>query len=145
MSFLLDTNVVSEWVKQRPNPYVVSWLAEIDEDRVFLSVASFAEIRHGIELLPAGRRRERLTVWLDDELPTRFEGRILPIDRRTAEVWGVIMARGQKAGVKPGPMDAFFAAAAEAHQLTLVTHNVRDFRGMGIALLDPWEPPSTPP
>ena len=144
MSFLLDTNVVSEWVKPRPNPYVVSWLAEIDEDRVFLSVASFAEIRHGIELLPAGRRRERLTIWLDDELPTRFDGRILPIDRRTAEVWGVIMARGQKAGVKPGLMDAFFAATAEAHQLTLVTHNVRDFLGMGITLLDPWEPPSTP-
>lgn len=54
MNFLLDTNVISEWVKPQPNPNVVTWLAEVDEDRVFLSVASFAEIRHGIEMMPAG-------------------------------------------------------------------------------------------
>jgi predicted nucleic acid-binding protein len=143
VSFLIDTNVVSEWVARRPNPLVVSWLAEVDEDRVFISVMSFAEIRRGIELLASGRRREQLTAWLDHELPTRFEARILPIDRRAAEHWGVIMVRGQKAGVSPGLMDAFFAATAELHQLTLVTRNTRDFRGLGIPLLNPWEPPTT--
>lgn len=60
MNFLLDTNVISEWVKPRPDRNVVTWLAAADEDRVFLSVISFAEIRRGIELMVAGRRRERL-------------------------------------------------------------------------------------
>ena len=142
MSFLLDTNVVSEWVKPQPDPSVVTWLAEVDEDRVFMSVASFAEIRHGIEMMPAGRRRERLMSWFTDELPVRFEGRILGIDQRIAETWGVVMARGQKAGATLGSMDAFFAATAEAHGLTLVTRNVGDFAQALIPLLDPWKPPS---
>jgi predicted nucleic acid-binding protein len=85
VSFLLDTNVVSEWVKPQPNPHVVAWLAEVDEDRVFLSVASLAEIRQGVELMSAGKRRDRLFDWLTGDLPARFEGRILDIDSRTAE------------------------------------------------------------
>jgi predicted nucleic acid-binding protein len=141
VSFLLDTNVISEWVKPQPDPNVVTWLAEVDEDRVFMSVASFAEIRHGIEMMPAGRRRERLLNWLIDELPERFEGRILDIDQRVAEMWGLVMARGQKAGVTFGSMDAFFAATAHAHGLTLVTRNVRDFAQAGISLLNPWSRP----
>ena len=138
MSFLLDTNVVSEWVKPQPHSGVVAWLAEVDEDRVFMSAASFAEIRYGIERMPGGRRRERLAAWLADELPTRFEGRVLGIDRRIAEAWGVVMARGQRSGLAVGTMDAFFAATAEVHGLTLVTRNVRDFDRLGIPLCDPW-------
>jgi toxin FitB len=138
VSFLLDTNVVSEWVKPGPDPNVVAWLADVDEDRVFLSVVTFAEIGRGVELLPAGRRRERLAAWLADELPARFEGRVLDIDRRVAEAWGVAMARSQHRGAGLGSMDGFLAATAAAHRLTLVTRNVRDFEAAGIALLDPW-------
>jgi toxin FitB len=144
VSFLLDTDIVSEWVKHRPNPHVISWLTEVDEDRVFLSVASIAEIRHGIERLPAGRRRGRLTEWLEDELPGRFEDRLLPVDHRTAEHWGVMMARGQRAGFNAGWMDALLAATADAHQLMVVTRNSRDFRGLGVPVVDPWESGSTP-
>lgn len=139
MRFLLDTNVISEWVRPRPDPNVTAWLAGADEDRVFLSVTSFAEIRQGIELLADGGRRDRLTLWLAEELPARFEGRILPIDQRIAEAWGVLTARGRKAGATLGSMDAFFAATAETHGLTLVTRNVKDFAALGIPLLDPWE------
>jgi toxin FitB len=140
VSFLLDTNVISEWIKPQPNRNVVSWLAEVDEDRVFISVISFAEVRHGIELLPVGRRRERLAHWLAEDLPERFEGRILAVDQHIAETWGVIMARGQKAGLTPGSMDAFVAATAAAHNLTLATRNVKDFQRLGISLFDPWQP-----
>ena len=98
MSFLLDTNVVAAWIKPQPDRNVVSWLAEVDEDRVFLSVISFAEIRRGVELLPAGRRRERLATWLAEELPERFEERILDIDQQVAGTWGVVMARGRVDG-----------------------------------------------
>jgi predicted nucleic acid-binding protein len=140
VSFLLDTNVVSEWVRPQPDRNVISWLAEVDEDRVFISVISFAEIRRGVEMLMAGRRRERLANWLAEELPLRFEERILDIDPRVAETWGVVMARGQKIGLTLGSMDAFVAATAEAHRLTLATRNVKDFQPLGISLLDPWRP-----
>jgi len=140
VSFLLDTNVISEWVKPRPDPHVIAWLAETDEDRTFLTVVSFAEIRRGIELLPEGRRRDRLAAWLAEDLPNRLEGSILPINREIGETWGVLMVRGKKAGVTLGSIDAFVAAAAEAHNLTLVTRNIRDFATLGIPLLDPWQP-----
>jgi toxin FitB len=138
VSFLLDTNVISEWTKPRPDRNVISWLAEVDEDRVFISVISFAEVRHGVELLPPGRRRERLSRWLAEELPERFEDRILAIDQPIAETWGVVMARAQKAGLALGSMDAFVAATAATRALTLVTRNVKDFERLGVSLLDPW-------
>lgn len=139
MKFLLDTNVVTEWVKPRPEPSVVSWLADIDEDRVFLSVASLAEIRRGVEAMPTGHRRDRLATWLADELPARFESRILDVDQRVALGWGIVMVRSRKAGVTIGSMDAFFAATAQAHGLTLVTRD-GDFEAAGIDLFDPWQP-----
>ncbi len=140
MNFLLDTNVISEWVKPQPDRNVVSWLAEADEDRVFVSVISFAEIRHGIELMPASRRRERLAQWLVEEMPLRFDNRVLAIDRAVADSWGVVMARSQKAGLALGAIDAFVAATAETHSLTLVTHNIKDFGHTGVSLVDPWQP-----
>lgn len=138
MSFLLDTDVISEWVKPAPNPHVTQWLDEVDEDQVFLSVASLAEVCRGIELMDPCRRRDRLTAWLAGELPARFEGRILDIDRRISEAWGVVMARGQKAGLNLGSLDAFFAATAEVHRLTLVTRNVQHFEKLGTPLFNPW-------
>ncbi len=139
MSFLLDTNVVSEWARPRPDPGVVSWLAEVDEDRTFMSVITLAELRHGIERLPNGARRERLNTWLADELPLRFEERILTIDAATADEWGRVMARGQATGRPVGAMDAFMAASARRHSLTLVTRNVADFNVLGMRLINPWD------
>jgi predicted nucleic acid-binding protein len=138
MSFLLDTNVVSEWVKARPDAGVVAWLAEADEDRVFLSVITLAELRYGIERMAAGNRRRRLDAWLRDELPLRFEGRVLPIDRATADAWGRFVARSEKAGRPIGVADAFIAATAEVHGLTLVTRNVADFEPALKVVVNPW-------
>lgn len=138
MTFLLDTNVVSEWAKPRPDPNVMRWLDEVDEDRVFLSVASFAEIRDGIERLPAGERRARLAAWLADDLPTRFHGRVLGIDRRIAETWGIIVARARRVGVAVDTMDAFLGATAQVHGLTLATRNARDFARVDVSLFNPW-------
>ena len=104
----------------------------------FISVISFAEVRHGVELLQSGRRRERLARWLAEELPERFENRILAIDQPIAETWGVVVARAQKAGLTLGSMDAFVAATAATRALTLVTRNVKDFKGLDVSLLDPW-------
>jgi toxin FitB len=138
MSFLLDTNVVSEWVRPRPDAGVVAWLAETDEDRVFLSVITVAELRHGIERMPAGNRRRRLDAWLSNELPLRFEGRVLSIDNAVADACGKVMARSEAVGRPISVMDAFIAATVEVHRLTLVTRNASDFEPTLKAVLNPW-------
>ena len=141
MRYLLDTNVVCEWAKPRPEPKVVAWFDAVDEDEVFLSVISFAELRRGVELLPAGQRREDLATWIAGDLSERFHGRVLDVDRHAAETWGRVMARGQRSGRSLTAMDGFFAATAESRDLTLVTRNVKDFEGLGVAILDPWQEP----
>ena len=97
MNLLLDTNVISEWTKARPDAGAVRWLAEADEDRIFISVVTIAEIRHGIERLPRGHKRDRLDSWLTTDLPMRFEGRILPIDLQVGDCsagsWPEVKAR----------------------------------------------------
>jgi predicted nucleic acid-binding protein len=137
VSFLLDTNAVSEWVKPRPDPGLIGWMEAADEDRVFISVISLAELGYGVERLPAGKRRRRLEEWLRHELPLRFESRILPIDSAVAEAWGKAVSRSEAAGRPMGAMDAFLAATAEVHRLTLVTRNVSDFPLLK-AVLNPW-------
>jgi toxin FitB len=138
VKFLVDTNVVSEWVKPRPNEGVVAWMDEVDEDRVFISVVSLAELRHGVERMPSGARRRRLDEWLKEELPMRFEGRVLLIDRAVAEAWGRIVARCETAGRPISTMDGFIAATAEAHRLVLVTRNVSDFESSVKEIVNPW-------
>jgi predicted nucleic acid-binding protein len=137
VNFLLDTNAVSEWVKPRPNPGLIRWMEEADEDRVFLSVLSLAELRYGIERMAVGARRNRLEGWLRHELPARFEGRILSVDLPVAEAWGRTVSRSEAMGRPMGAMDAFLSATAETHRLTLVTRNVSDFPALK-AVLNPW-------
>jgi predicted nucleic acid-binding protein len=138
VSFLLDTNVVSEWVKPRPEPRVVAWLADVDEDRVFISVVTIAELRHGIERLAVGRRRERLDEWLRHDLLERFDGRVLQIDAVVADACGDVVARRERSGRPITTMDAFMAATAEVHKMTLVTRNESDFRPSVKMVFDPW-------
>jgi predicted nucleic acid-binding protein len=138
VNFLLDTNIVSEWMKSRPNAGVVNWLAEADEDRIFISAVTIAEIRYGVERLPQGVRRDRLDAWLTDDLPLRFEGRVLAIDANVGNCWGRVMARGRAAGRPVAAMDAFIAATTERYDLVLATRNVSDFEVLGIRLINPW-------
>ena len=138
MSFLLDTNVISESARPAPDPDVMAWLAALDEDQAFISVISLAELRHGVERLAAGARRDRLADWLRDALPTRFGPRVLPIDAEIADTWGMVMARSQAAGRPIGAMDAFIAATAGRRRLTLVTRNTADFEATGVPLFNPW-------
>jgi predicted nucleic acid-binding protein len=137
MNFLLDTNAVSEWVKPRPNPGLVRWMESADEDRVFLSVISIAELRYGVDRMPTGARRNRLEQWLQGELPLRFEGRVLSVDHRVAEAWGKTVSRSEALGRPIGAMDAFLSATADVHRLTLVTRNVSDFPLLK-TVVNPW-------
>jgi predicted nucleic acid-binding protein len=137
VSFLLDTNVVSEWVRPRPNAGVMAWLAEADEDGVFLSVVTLAELRHGIERMAAGQRRRRLNEWLANDLIFRFEGRVVPVDVAVADSWGRLTASREASGRPISVADAFIAATAAVHGLTLVTRNVADFERT-VRTISPW-------
>ena len=136
--FLLDTNVVSELVKPRPDDHVLRWIEETDESILFLTVLTLGEIRKGVERLRSGRRRGRLESWLQVDLPSRFQDRILPIDAAIADRWGRISAIATAKG-KPVPViDGLLAATAIHHNLTLVTRNSSDVSGTGVATLNPW-------
>ena len=113
-------------------------MAEVDEDRAFLSVVTLAELRFGVERLPAGRRRKQLDAWISDDLPWRFDGRIVPIDPPVADAWGRIMAQREAAGRPIGVADAFIAASAIIHALTVVTRNASDFKSVLPAVINPW-------
>jgi toxin FitB len=138
VNFLLDTNVVSEWIKPRPNAGVANWLAQADEDRLFISVITLAELRRGIDRLAAGRRRSRLDEWLRYEFAVRFEQRVVDIDGEVADAWGRIMAVSENGGQSIGLMNAFIAATVEVNGFTLVTRNESHFRFCVNALLNPW-------
>jgi len=127
MSFLLDTSIVSEWAKPRPNARVVAWLAAVDEDRTFLSVVTIAELRAGVERLARGKRREALDRWLRDDVSARFGSRILPVDLAIADRCGRIVARCAERGRSIAAMDALIAATASVHGLAIVTRNVALF------------------
>ena len=138
MSFLLDTNVVSEWAKPQPNPGVVAWLHEADEDRLFISVVTLTELRYGIERLQAGARRQRLDRWLSHDLMLRFDGRILPVDGPVADACGKLLALREHVGRPMNAMDAMLAATAETRSFALVTRNAADFEKSVRSILNPW-------
>lgn len=136
--YLLDTNVISEATRPRPDANVMAWLAAADEDGLFLSVATLAELSCGVEAMATGRKQRRLRAWLLNELIPRFDTRILPVDTAVGVLWGACLARSKNAGHDIEAVDALIAATAERHTLTLVTRNVADFTGLKLPLLNPW-------
>ncbi|HEX5406383.1 MAG TPA: type II toxin-antitoxin system VapC family toxin [Pseudonocardiaceae bacterium] len=116
----------------RPDPGVVRWFDQVDEDRTYLSVITLGEIRQGIDRLTDERRRQRLDHWLTTELPERFTNRILPIDHTVANQWGRLLARTETAGTT-------IHGTALTHQLQIITRNVARFRPAGIDVLSPWQ------
>lgn len=135
MSYLLDTNVLSELKRRSPDVGVVEWFARRPASTLYLSVLTLGEVRKGIEGLADTGRRTVLLDWLETDLPAFFSSRMLPVDVRVADRWG----RLQAASGRPVPaIDSLLAATALAHDLMLVTRNVRDFIGFGLQVIDPW-------
>jgi len=134
VSYLLDTNVVSELRRKRPAPAVIRWFESVRSDELFLSVLVVGELRRGVELLRRkdGPAAELIDGWLD-ELSTRFRDRILPVSSAVADRWGRLGVHDPLPAV-----DALMAATAHVHGLTLVTRNVGDFERTGVPLLDPF-------
>ncbi len=137
--FLLDTNVISELVKPKPDLSVAKWIDASDENYLCLSVLTFGEIRKGIASLPiASARRAFLETWLDRDLALRFAGRILAIDQTIADRWGGITAKSLAAKFPLPTVDGLLAATALQHNLTLVTRNTRVVAITGVPVFNPW-------
>lgn len=135
MSYLIDTNVISELAKQRRNKAVERWFGQIDACELYLSVLSVGEICHGIERASDDSKRRELVDWMDSVLLEWFSGRLLPVDEQVMRTWANICANTRTLPV----MDSLVAAVARTHDLTLVTRNVRDFEDIvGLTVLNPW-------
>ncbi len=138
MTYLVDTNVVSEFVKPRPSEAVLRWLNGVDGQDTFLSAITLAELRRGVDLLEPGARRKALDIWLRVELPVRFEGRVISIDAAIANAWGELLAQARKRGIALEAFDGFIAATALVHAHTVATRNTRDFERVGVKVFNPW-------
>ena len=136
--FLLDTNVISETVRPRPEPRVLNWFRERTPRILFLSTVTLGELVRGALKLDDPARSVRYQQWITRDLAGQFEGRILAFDERAAYIWGEIMAAGDQAGNPRPALDAQIAAVARRHDLILATRNTRDFRDMGLPLVNPW-------
>ncbi len=143
--FLLDTNVISELIKPRPEPSVTTWIETVDETLLHLSVLTLGEIRRGVASLPQARRRARLEAWLETDLRFRFHGRILSVDDKVADRWGLLTAQALKRGIVLPVIDALLAATALQHNLTFVTRDSGNVAAAGVAVFNPWDDEASRP
>lgn len=135
---ILDTNVVSELMRPEPNPGVRHWVTGLRAGDTATTAITVAEIRHGIERLPDGRRKESLLSAATD-LFAGFGELVFPFDTRAAGWFGPVMVQRARAGLPIQGFDALIAAICRAHGATLATRNVKDFAAIGIELVDPWK------
>ncbi|MDQ2711240.1 MAG: type II toxin-antitoxin system VapC family toxin [Acidobacteriota bacterium] len=136
--FLIDTNVISEFVKTDPNPAITLWFQAAPPDRLFASVVTFGKIGLGIENMPKGKRRADLENWLDKGLPGWFASNLLPVTKAIADQWARATIEAKRKGVNLTTADGLLAGTALEHGLTLVTRNTKDFSGLGVPLINPW-------
>ncbi len=138
MKYLLDTCVLSEFVKPKPDSNLFLWLDKIEEHLLGVSVISLGEIQMGISRLAKGKRRTRLQEWLDQELMPRFVNRILPFSIDDSLLWGQWLGEAKTSGQPLPSVDTMLAAVARNRGLTLVTRNTRDFQRVEIEVTNPW-------
>lgn len=136
MSYLVDTNVISETTRLQPEARVIEWLEATPTESLHISALSLGEIRNGVERLAAGERLEALRRWLEHDLVAWFEDRVLGVDAGVADRWGRLRAA---TAAQPLPaIDGLIAATALHHGLRLVTRNESDFRRTGVEVINPW-------
>lgn len=139
MNYLLDTCVISELIKPKPDLQVAKWVRSQDEESLFLSVITIGEIQKGISKLPDGRKKkQKLQSWLNNELQARFKGRILEITISISRVWGQVLGACEKKGVTLPAIDSLIASQGIFHKMTIVTRNISDMEPSGVQLFNPW-------
>jgi predicted nucleic acid-binding protein len=136
---LLDTNVVSEPLRLKPDPAVVAWIDEQVIETLFLSTISVTELRYGIVVLTDGKKKEGLRTSLNERILPLFESRVLPFDLAAAEICADLRARARALGEGVGTTDSFIAAIAAARGLAVATRDTQPYKAMGVAVINPWE------
>src|SRR5262245_9460387 len=136
--YLIDTCVLSEPRKRRPEKKVLDWIESVEETFLHLSVLTLGELQKGIAKLGDRRKREQLQDWVELELAGRFEGRVLPIDERIANLWGRICGEAEKRGERLPVIDSLLGATALVHGLTVASRNAADISRTGAQVFNPW-------
>jgi len=139
VKYLLDTCVISEMIKAKPDENVISWLEEQDENSLYLSVLTFGEIKKGIEKASNQIRKQKLRLWVEDDLKKRFEGRIIPISFSIAAEWGKMQGKSELLGKLLPTMDGLIAVSGLVSQCIVVTRNISDMEQSSAELFNPWE------
>jgi toxin FitB len=135
---ILDTNVVSEGWKPKPDPKVIAWLDSLPRDTLFLCTPVLAELRYGVERLPQSARRTRMEAWIDHLETQLYRDRILPFDRSAAWEFGRLAAYRESRGRRMESMDLLIAAIASSRRAALATRDMSDFDDLGLDLIDPF-------
>jgi predicted nucleic acid-binding protein len=136
---ILDTNVVSEPLKREPSTSVLEWLNAQDMQTLYLTTITVAELLSGVETLPMGKRRTELGKKVTEEILPLFEDRILSFDMKSAQNFARLNAKAQASGNPISFADCAIAAIAESHAFQIATRNVKDFKGTGVGILNPWD------
>jgi predicted nucleic acid-binding protein len=135
MSYLLDTNVISEIVRPKPDPKVLHWFNNVPSEALFISVLTLGEIRKGVEKLADVARKEQLRLWLEYDLVIWYGERILEIDAAVADKWGVLQSVAKST---ISAIDSLLAATALCHNLRMVTRNEKDFAFANLEVINPF-------
>jgi toxin FitB len=146
MPWLLDTNILSEIRRPKPEPKVLAFIAACPLDELYISAVTLAELRFGIERLDAGERRDELSGWLTHTVRPMFHQRVLPVTEDILFRWRVLMEEGRKVGHTYSQPDLLIAATALHHGFTVVTRDRDDFDKAGVTVINPWQesPPRVP-
>lgn len=135
---LLDTNVVSEPLRQAPDARVIAWIDAQPLETLSLSAVTVAELRAGIALLPSGKRRSGLQENLEKRVLPLFAGRVLPFDLACTQAYAAMIAKARTAGFAVSTADAYIAAIAAANGFAVATRDMNPFKAAGVTVINPW-------
>ncbi|WP_249978001.1 type II toxin-antitoxin system VapC family toxin [Vreelandella olivaria] len=136
---ILDTNVISEPLRQAPESRVIDWIDAQALETLYLSAITVAELRFGMASLPAGKRRDRLQESLEKQILPLFAGRVLPFDMSASQAYSELMAKARATGLAIGTADGYIAAIAAANSMMVATRDVSSFEAAGVDVINPWE------
>ena len=138
MQYILDTNIISEFISRTPNQKVIDYILTLNENDIYLSVITIGEIKAGVEKLADGQKKDKLLYWLEHDLLVRFENRIIDIDTEIMLQWAIVNTKLKQLG-KPLPiMDSLIGATSQVKDMVLLTRNEKDFKNLDIRMVNPF-------